>query len=98
MPGKDSCRIVTLGCDRLRPCSSLPAFGAMEQKTRLTAIRTPSLPTPAELGCGLKRKRDYVVLTPLVGCALRRNALTELEIKTIQQREGRWVLTDLEGK
>ena len=49
-PGKDSCWIVTLGCDRLRPRSPLPAFGAMEQKTRLTALRTPSLPTPAELG------------------------------------------------
>ena len=40
-PGKDSCWIVTLGCDRLRPRSRLPAFGAMEQKTRLTALRSP---------------------------------------------------------
>jgi hypothetical protein len=53
-PGKDSCWIVTLGCDRLRPRSPLPEFGAMEQKTRLTVLRTPSPPTPAELGCGLK--------------------------------------------
>jgi hypothetical protein len=36
----------------------------------------------------------------LIDCALRRNelALAELEIETIQQREGRWVLIDLEGK
>ena len=34
----------------------------------------------------------------LVGCALRRNELAELEVETIQQREGRWVLADLEGK
>jgi hypothetical protein len=27
------------------------------------------------------------------GCALCRNELAELEIETIQQREGRWVLT-----
>jgi integrase len=27
-----------------------------------------------------------------------RNALAELEVETIQQREGRWVLADLEGK
>jgi integrase len=34
----------------------------------------------------------------LVGCALRRNELAELEVETIQQREGRWILADLEGK
>jgi integrase len=43
----------------------------------------------------LKGKRDYVILALLVGCALRRN---ELAVATIQQREGRWVLADLEGK
>jgi integrase len=46
----------------------------------------------------LKGKRDYVILALLVGCALRRNELAELDVKTIQQREGRWVLADLEGK
>jgi integrase len=46
----------------------------------------------------LKGKRDYVILTLLVGCALRRNELAELDVATIQQREGRWVLADLEGK
>jgi integrase len=46
----------------------------------------------------LKGKRDYVILPLLVGCALRRNELAELEVETIQQREGRWVLADLEGK
>jgi integrase len=46
----------------------------------------------------LKGKRDYVILALLVGCALRRNELAELDVGTIQQREGRWVLTDLEGK
>ncbi len=45
----------------------------------------------------LKGKRDYV-LALLVGCALRRNELAELHVATIQQREGRWVLADLEGK
>jgi len=61
----------------------------MVQKTRFTAFRTPSLPTPAELGCGLKGKCDYVTVAPLVDCALRRQELVELEIETIQQREGR---------
>jgi integrase len=46
----------------------------------------------------LKGKRDYVILALLIGCALRRNELAELDVETIQQREGRWVLADLEGK
>src|SRR3982075_3659103 len=46
----------------------------------------------------LKGKRDYVIIAFLVGCALRRNELAELDVATIQQREGRWVLADLEGK
>jgi integrase len=39
-----------------------------------------------------------VILALLVGCALPRNELAELDVETIQQREGRWVLADLEGK
>jgi site-specific recombinase XerD len=35
----------------------------------------------------LKGKRDYVILALLVGCALRRNELAELDVETIQQRE-----------
>ena len=46
----------------------------------------------------LKGKRDYVILSLLVACALRRTELAELDLKTIQEREGRWVLSDLEGK
>jgi integrase len=46
----------------------------------------------------LKGKRDYVLLAILVGCALRREELARLDVDTIQLREGRWVLADLEGK
>src|ERR1700759_1141876 len=46
----------------------------------------------------LKGKRDYVIMALLVGCALRRNELAELDVATIQQRAGGWVLADLEGK
>ena len=46
----------------------------------------------------LKGKRDYVVLAMQVGCALRREELAGLDVGTIQLREGRWVLADLEGK
>ena len=37
----------------------------------------------------LKGKRDYVILALLVGCAVRRNELAALEVRTIRQREGR---------
>jgi len=46
----------------------------------------------------LKGRRDYVILALLVGCALRRQELASLVVETIQLREGRWVLVDLEGK
>jgi integrase len=45
----------------------------------------------------LKGKRAHVILALLVGCALRRNELAELDVATIQPREGRRVLADLEG-
>jgi integrase len=45
-----------------------------------------------------KGKRDYVILALLVGCALRRQELASLDVETIQLRESRWVLADLEGK
>jgi integrase len=46
----------------------------------------------------LKGKRDYVILSVLVGCALRRQELATLDIVSIQMREGRWVVADLRGK
>ena len=46
----------------------------------------------------LKGKRDYCILALLVGCALRRRELANLEIEEIQLREGRWVIADLNGK
>ena len=39
-----------------------------------------------------------MVLALLVGCALRRQELASLNVETIQLREARWVLADLEGK
>jgi integrase len=43
-------------------------------------------------------KRDYCILAILVGCGLRRDELAALELDVLQQREGRWVLSDLVGK
>ncbi len=46
----------------------------------------------------LKGKRDYCILALLLGCALRRRELANLEVEEIQLREGRWVIADLRGK
>jgi site-specific recombinase XerC len=46
----------------------------------------------------VKGKRDYAILALLVGCALRRQELAELDVDKIQMREGRWVIVDLRGK
>ena len=46
----------------------------------------------------IKEKRDYAILALLVGCALRRQELAELDVEKIQMREGRWVIVDLRGK
>jgi site-specific recombinase XerD len=46
----------------------------------------------------MKGKRDYVILALLVGCALRRAELANVKIEDLQQREGRSVLPDLQGK
>ena len=46
----------------------------------------------------IKGLRDYVILSLLVGCALRRRELASLTIEDIQMRENRWVIADLRGK
>jgi integrase len=49
-------------------------------------------------GDSRRAKRDRALLALLVGCGLRRSELAELDQDRIQQREGRWVIVDLEGK
>ena len=51
-------------------------------------------PTPETL----KGKRDRALLGLLLGCGLRRRELSTLNVEDIQQRDGRWVIIDLEGK
>ena len=60
-----------------------------EQAKELLAV--PDRPT-------IKGKRDYAILALLVGCALRRQELADLDIEKIQMRERRWVIADLRGK
>ena len=52
----------------------------------------------APSGEGLRIKRDRALLALLVGCGLRRSELATLDADRIEQREGRWVLVDIEGK
>ena len=49
-------------------------------------------------GEGLKAIRDRALLGLLIGCGLRRDELAHITVEQIQQREGRWVLVDIEGK
>lgn len=46
----------------------------------------------------LRGRRDRAVLAVLVGCALRRSELVALQVSDLQQREGRAVFADIEGK
>ncbi|AXC10226.1 phage integrase family protein [Acidisarcina polymorpha] len=46
----------------------------------------------------LSGTRDRAVLALLLGCGLRRAELLRIDVKDLQQREGRWVLPDMAGK
>lgn len=54
------------------------------------------LNTPSSLS--LRGKRDRALLGILIGAGLRRAEAAKLVFTDIQQRDGRWVLTDLIGK
>ncbi len=43
----------------------------------------------------LKGKRDYAMLSLLLGCVLRRAELVGLDVTDLQMRENRWVLAGL---
>ena len=46
----------------------------------------------------LNGKRDRAILALLIGCGLRRAELLRLSVESVQLREARWVIPDLEGK
>jgi integrase len=52
----------------------------------------------APRGDGLRSRRDRALLALLIGCGLRRSEVAGLTVDRIQQREGRWVIVDLQGK
>ena len=63
----------------------------LEQAQARDLLRAPA-------GNGPKAVRDRAILGLLLGCALRRAELVRLQVTDIQQRAGRWVIPDLEGK
>lgn len=46
----------------------------------------------------LKGLRDRAILAVLFGAGLRREELCNLTINQLQQRDGRWIIADIEGK
>jgi site-specific recombinase XerD len=48
--------------------------------------------------CTVKGVRDRAILAVLLGCGLRRSEVAALEVRHVQQRDGRWVIVDLVGK
>ena len=63
----------------------------------LTLEQTQNL-LVAPKGDGFKAIRDRALLGLLVGCGLRREELAHITVEQTQQREGRWVLVDIDGK
>lgn len=62
--------------------------------TREQAQALLDLPDPGTL----KGKRDRAILALLLGCGLRRAEATGLDVASLEQRDGRWVIPDLHGK
>ncbi len=61
---------------------------------RQTAQRLIDLPNANTL----RGLRDRAVLAVLLGCGLRRDEAARVRYEQIQERDGRWVILDLEGK
>ena len=52
----------------------------------------------APSGDTLSGKRDRAILAILVSCGLRCAEVLRMDVRDLQQREGRWVLSDMMGK
>jgi site-specific recombinase XerD len=46
----------------------------------------------------LKGRRDRAILAVMIGCGLRREEVAGLQLRDVQQREGRWCIVDIRGK
>jgi site-specific recombinase XerD len=88
MRPEDAASVASVGSVKQRG-KRLGHWLSRDQVTKLLAV-----PDVSTLG-GL---RDRAILAVLVGCGLRRAELAGLTFEQIQQREGRWMITDLVGK
>ena len=61
---------------------------AEQSKNLLAAFQSKSL----------RDKRDYAIVSVLLGCGLRRAELATVSVQDLQQREEHWVFADLIGK
>lgn len=61
---------------------------AEQSKNLLAAFQSKSL----------RDKRDYAIVSVLLGCGLRRAELAAVSVQDLQQREEHWVFADLIGK
>jgi integrase len=92
--------------DNLLLAPELAAGVARVAGLRQAGVRAGKWLTPEEASAllsapdsrRLKGVRDRAVLGLLLGCGLRRAELAGLTIDSLQKRDGRWVLPDLEGK
>jgi integrase/recombinase XerD len=84
---------IAAGIARVKGARRLGVRGGnwLEQNQARELLRAPA-------GSGPKAVRDRAILGLLLGCALRRAELVRLQVTDIQQRAGRWVIPDLEGK
>jgi len=92
----DNGLIEPIVADGIRRIKSIPQHGqksgnwlSLEQAQKL--IDLPDLTT-------IKGLRDRAILAMLLGCGLRRSELAGLTVGDIEQRDGRWVILDLQGK
>jgi integrase len=46
----------------------------------------------------LKGRRDRAILAIMIGCGLRREEVAGLQVRDVQQRDGRWCIVDIRGK
>ncbi len=61
-------------------------------------MEVPNLSTGVSNPKTLTGLRDRAILALLLGCGLRRAELLRINFEDLQQREGRWILSDLAGK
>jgi site-specific recombinase XerC len=77
------------GIRRIKGGKRLGNFLTADESRKLLAVPASD---------SLRDKRDYAILSLLLGCGLRRAELTGLTLGHLQQRDEHWVIVNLYGK